>query len=405
MHGCAGLKLAGTCTSSVTFLLPLPSSAYARYSVPGILPSPSVSLPSRSTFGPRSGRSRRWRSCRRARGSSTRSRDGAARRPSAGRHSQSRGRSPSQARLAEAGRQQVVARAVIGRRAHAAGHETGQPVALSADSSPLQAPSIATAASAAPKTIRLPHPSLVIAALSISLSVRRRFVRLAASQAQTGPACRARLAGARGAHAPSPGVTAAEPSACSTPTSRRSRPSPPLPPCRSGMVGHRALQRDRAALRAHDDVRHVDAARLRNGLAHRIAKLAVRLLRGLRCGLRRAGRGRGRFRCRGIARLRIRCRQTGRHGGNATLSNTIDFMLSPYHSGTAVQYGRLLKTTGPRANGRDSRCFPRRYERRDGLAAGARESGPAGPDSRRPNAPGLIACRVARKSARLRRTM
>ncbi|EDT03273.1 hypothetical protein BamIOP4010DRAFT_3228 [Burkholderia ambifaria IOP40-10] len=52
MHGCLGSKLAGTCTSSVTFLRPLPSSEYARYSVPGILPSPSVALPSRSTFGP-----------------------------------------------------------------------------------------------------------------------------------------------------------------------------------------------------------------------------------------------------------------------------------------------------------------------------------------------------------------
>lgn len=52
MHGFAGSKLAGTCTSSVTFLRPLPSSEYARYSVPAILPSPRVSLPARSTFGP-----------------------------------------------------------------------------------------------------------------------------------------------------------------------------------------------------------------------------------------------------------------------------------------------------------------------------------------------------------------
>ncbi|RAQ07961.1 hypothetical protein DPR02_18190, partial [Burkholderia cepacia] len=37
-------------------------------------------------------------------------------------------------------------------------------------------------------------------------------------------------------------------------------------------------------------------------------------------------------------------------------------------------------------------------ERQDGLAGGARECGPAGPDSRRPDAPGLIACRVARES-------
>jgi len=37
-------------------------------------------------------------------------------------------------------------------------------------------------------------------------------------------------------------------------------------------------------------------------------------------------------------------------------------------------------------------------ERRHGPAAGARECGPAGPDSRRPDAPGLIACRVARES-------
>ena len=36
---------AGICTIIVTFCLPVPSSAYARYSVPATLPSPSVELP------------------------------------------------------------------------------------------------------------------------------------------------------------------------------------------------------------------------------------------------------------------------------------------------------------------------------------------------------------------------
>lgn len=35
-------KLAGTCTMSVTFLRPVPSSANAMYSVPATLPSPVV---------------------------------------------------------------------------------------------------------------------------------------------------------------------------------------------------------------------------------------------------------------------------------------------------------------------------------------------------------------------------
>ena len=52
MQGFAALNDAGICTIIVTFCLPLPSSAYARYSVPAILPSPSVGLPLLSMLGP-----------------------------------------------------------------------------------------------------------------------------------------------------------------------------------------------------------------------------------------------------------------------------------------------------------------------------------------------------------------
>ena len=51
-QGLAGLKLAGTCTISVTFWRPLPSSANAMYSVPATLPSLAVTLPCASTLGP-----------------------------------------------------------------------------------------------------------------------------------------------------------------------------------------------------------------------------------------------------------------------------------------------------------------------------------------------------------------
>ena len=51
MHAFAASNEAGICTIIVTFCLPVPSSAYARYSVPAILPSPSVVLPLTSMFG------------------------------------------------------------------------------------------------------------------------------------------------------------------------------------------------------------------------------------------------------------------------------------------------------------------------------------------------------------------
>jgi hypothetical protein len=46
------LNVLGTRTSIVTFWLPLPSSAYARYSVPAIFPSPLVTLPAASMNSP-----------------------------------------------------------------------------------------------------------------------------------------------------------------------------------------------------------------------------------------------------------------------------------------------------------------------------------------------------------------
>ena len=52
MHGLAASKLAGSCTISVTLRAPVPASLYAMDSVPAILPSASVTLPSAATFGP-----------------------------------------------------------------------------------------------------------------------------------------------------------------------------------------------------------------------------------------------------------------------------------------------------------------------------------------------------------------
>ena len=52
MHGSFLLNVLGTWTIIVTFWLPLPSSAYAIYSVPAIFPSPAVTLPAESMFGP-----------------------------------------------------------------------------------------------------------------------------------------------------------------------------------------------------------------------------------------------------------------------------------------------------------------------------------------------------------------
>ena len=46
------VKLSGTCTMSVTFLRPVPSSENAMYSMPAILPSPAVTRPCASTLGP-----------------------------------------------------------------------------------------------------------------------------------------------------------------------------------------------------------------------------------------------------------------------------------------------------------------------------------------------------------------
>jgi len=51
-QGFFGSKLVGTCTISVTFWRPLPSSAKAMYSVPGTLPSLATTVPCASTFGP-----------------------------------------------------------------------------------------------------------------------------------------------------------------------------------------------------------------------------------------------------------------------------------------------------------------------------------------------------------------
>ncbi|MCY1217835.1 hypothetical protein D9M72_297650 [compost metagenome] len=51
-HGLAVSKPAGICTSMVTFCCPVPSSEYARYSTPAILPSELVTLPCASTLGP-----------------------------------------------------------------------------------------------------------------------------------------------------------------------------------------------------------------------------------------------------------------------------------------------------------------------------------------------------------------
>ena len=52
MHGLTGSNVAGTCTISVTFFAPLPSSLKAMYSVPATLPSPAVTTPADVTLGP-----------------------------------------------------------------------------------------------------------------------------------------------------------------------------------------------------------------------------------------------------------------------------------------------------------------------------------------------------------------
>jgi hypothetical protein len=54
MHGSFTLKESGICTINVTFWRPVPPSRKVRYSSPATFPSPSVSLPVRSTFGPKS---------------------------------------------------------------------------------------------------------------------------------------------------------------------------------------------------------------------------------------------------------------------------------------------------------------------------------------------------------------
>ena len=52
MHGLLTSKLSGIWTAMVVFLLPVPSSRYARYSLPGMRPSLVVTVPETSTFGP-----------------------------------------------------------------------------------------------------------------------------------------------------------------------------------------------------------------------------------------------------------------------------------------------------------------------------------------------------------------